>query len=110
MLDRCSVQWRKIQKLEGKTNRSADGECTLTDLKSTFTPTMDADYQMSKFQIGVFHLLDITFKSSVVIFWGLLTMPLTRLLSIYLMKGYHPKIQITQFRIRLIFYCKFHPG
>ena len=70
MVDRCSVQWQKIQKLEGKTNRSADDERTLKDLKSTFTLT-----SLNLFQIGVFHLNlapRITFKNSVTIFWGLL--------------------------------------
>ena len=47
MVDRCSKQWKKIKELE-ETVTSSEEESVLTNLKTTFTMTIDADYQMSK--------------------------------------------------------------
>ena len=48
MVDRCSLQWQKIQELDCKTNLSTSDESTLNDLKSRLTLTIDVDYQMSE--------------------------------------------------------------
>ena len=48
MVDRCSMQWKKIQKLEEKSDLSANDKKALTNLKATFTMTIDADYQITK--------------------------------------------------------------
>lgn len=48
MVERCSKQWKTIQNLEEKTVLSVKEESELTNLKTTFTMTIDADYQMSK--------------------------------------------------------------
>lgn len=48
MVERCSKQWKTIQKLEKKETLNAREKSELANLRDAFTLLIDADYQMSK--------------------------------------------------------------